>query len=293
MHKHRAFSLFFLILLNLPFISSGQNGDEGLPAYRLADEKGNSISYRDLVNKALEADVVLFGELHDDPIGHWLQLRLTRALYKKKGEELQLGAEMYEASDQLILDEYLNGYARMKDLKRSAKLWDNFDTDYRPVLKYARRHSIPFLASNVPRRYAALVHRKGRSALDSLSEEALRYMAEDFTFDSSLTSYQQVMKMGHGGGKRIAQAQALKDATMASRIHDRYEKGELFLHFNGSFHSDAHEGIAHYLKKELPKAKILVISSLRVKDVKAPKDVNWERKGDINLLVPMDMTSTH
>ncbi len=283
--------LLFAFLL--PFLGSGQKGEQ-LHAYRLVDDKGKSIAYQDLLERATKADFVFFGELHDDPIGHWLQLRLTKDLYKKAGDKLKLGAEMYEAADQLILDEYLNGTIRMKDLKRTAKLWDNFDTDYRPVLEFARKRSIPFLASNVPRRYAALVHRRGLSSLDSLNEKAKEYMAEDLSFDSSLISYQRVMKMGHGeNGKRIAQAQALKDATMATRIHDRYEEGDVFLHFNGSFHSDAHEGIAHYLKKKLPEAEILVISSFRVKDITAPGEVNWDRKGDINLLVPEDMTATH
>lgn len=283
----------FLILFLFPLLSSGQKGEKELPAYRLTDDKGKEITYQKLVKKAVNADFILFGERHDDPVGHWLQLRLTQTLYEKAGEKLQLGAEMFEASDQLILDEYLKGTVRMKDLKRTAKLWDNFDTDYRPTLEYARNKDIPFLASNVPRRYAALVHREGRSALDSLSKKARSYMAEDFAFDPSLRSYQRIMEMGHGGGEQIAQAQALKDATMAARIQERYESGDLFLHFNGSFHSDGHEGIAHYLGKKLPKAKILVISSLSVKNVKAPSDVKWERKGDINLLVPEQMTSTH
>ncbi|MFB6257955.1 MAG: ChaN family lipoprotein [Flavobacteriales bacterium] len=282
------------LLILVSILLMGQSGEKEGRAYRLTNEKGKTIGYKGLVERASEADIVFFGELHDDPIGHWLQLRLTRSLYEEAGDSLELGAEMFEAPDQLILDEYLEGTARMKDLKRTAKLWDNFDTDYKPLLIYARKKGIPFLASNVPRRYAALVHRKGLSALDSLSEEACSYMAEDFELDTGLASYQRIMKMGHGSnGKRIAQAQALKDATMAERIRKRYDEGETFLHFNGSFHSDAHEGIVHYLEKELSKTDVLVISSLKVADLQDPKGVKWERKGDVNLLVPEDMTSTH
>ncbi len=282
-----------LVLFLSPLCLAGQE-KKGLPAYRLTDAEGQELAFDEMVERASEADFIFFGEAHDDPIGHWLQLRLTRALYEKKGDSLELGAEMFEAPDQLILNEYLNGTVRMKDFQRTAKLWDNFGTDYKPLLTYAKEKGIPFLASNVPRRYAALVHRDGLTALDSLEEEAYRYMAENLEIDTGLTSYQRIMKMGHGSnGKRIAQAQALKDATMAERIWGRYDEGETFLHFNGTFHSDAHEGIVHYLKQNFEDLDVLVISTVRVKDPSSPKGVEWSRKGDLNLLVPEDMTSTH
>lgn len=284
---------FLLLSIFLPLFLMGQK-EEQLRAFRLVDDSGKELAFQTLLERGSEADFVFFGEQHDDPIGHWLQLRLTRALYEKKGDSLQLGAEMFEAPDQLILNEYLEGRIRMKDLKRTAKLWDNFNTDYRPLLEFARKNEIPFLASNVPRRYAALLHRNGRSALDSLNQEAYRYMAEDFVFDTSLASYQRIMGMGHGSkGRRIAEAQALKDATMAERIASSYEEGECFLHFNGTFHSDAHEGIVHYLKKELPDAQILVISTQKVEEMEGVEGKDLSRKGDVNLLVPEDMTSTH
>ncbi len=282
---------FFFGLFLLPSILLGQKED--VRAFRLVDGQGDEVSFREWMDRASSADIIFFGELHDDPIGHWLQLRLTRALHRRKGDSLELGAEMFEAPDQLILDEYLNGNVRMKDLKRTAKLWDNFGTDYRPLLEFAKKEDLQFLASNVPRRYASLVHRRGIQALDSLSKEAYHYMAEDFEFDSTLSSYRRIMKMGHGNGERIAQAQALKDATMAERILSRYDEGECFLHYNGSFHSDAHEGIVHYIQKERSELDVLVISSIRVENLDAPKSVQWNRKGDLNLLVPSDMTSTH
>lgn len=290
MYRSFFFLLFFLLCSDHFYAQ-----DPGTRAYRLTDDQGEAVSYETLMKKAAAADLVFFGEAHDDPIGHWLQKRLTEALYEKSGDALQLGAEMYEADDQVLLDEFIEGKARMKDLKREAKLWDNFDTDYRPVLEFAQENGIPFLASNVPRRYAALVHRNGKKALESLDEKAYTWMEADFELDTSLASYQRIMKMGHGEkGKGIAQAQALKDATMAARILERYEEGDQFLHFNGTFHTDAHEGIVHYLKKELPEdTNILVISTSKLEDPGNPKDVQWERKGDINLLVPEDMTSTH
>ena len=53
-------------------------------AYQLFDAEGNETDYEKLLEKAKEADIILFGELHNNPIAHWLQLRLTKDLYKKK-----------------------------------------------------------------------------------------------------------------------------------------------------------------------------------------------------------------
>ena len=38
------------------------------PAYRLFEQNGNKSSYKDMLKDASEADIVFFGELHDNPI---------------------------------------------------------------------------------------------------------------------------------------------------------------------------------------------------------------------------------
>lgn len=42
--------------------------------YQICNKDGHKISYNTMVFKAKEVDVVLFGENHNDPISHWLQL---------------------------------------------------------------------------------------------------------------------------------------------------------------------------------------------------------------------------
>ena len=45
--------------------------------------------------------------------------------------------------------------------------------------------------------------------------------------------------------RQIAEAQAIKDATMAWRIAKNLPSK--FIHFNGNFHTDNHDGIIPYL----------------------------------------------
>jgi uncharacterized iron-regulated protein len=50
-------------------------------AFVIFDSDGNQTTYQELVNQSEEADIVLFGELHDNQINHWLQLELTKDLF--------------------------------------------------------------------------------------------------------------------------------------------------------------------------------------------------------------------
>ena len=76
-------------------------------AYRLVDSVGRPVTFDKLITRTAGADVVFFGELHNNPISHWMQLRVLEALQQRKGKNLTLGLEMLEADIQLILDEYL------------------------------------------------------------------------------------------------------------------------------------------------------------------------------------------
>ncbi len=94
-----------LLLLVVTQVGFAQNKDK--PAYRLFSKNGKSINYGKMLDQLEKADVVLFGEQHNDPIAHWLQLEVTKDLYKVHQQQLALGAEMFEADVQLVINEYL------------------------------------------------------------------------------------------------------------------------------------------------------------------------------------------
>ncbi len=56
----------------------------------------------------------------------------------------------------------------------------------------------------------------------------------------------------------MAQAQAIKDATMGWFIAPEPEEGRAddFFHFNGTYHSDGNNGIIPYLKEYRPKTTV-------------------------------------
>jgi len=160
---HYPFVVLFIVL-------TGFKSDK--PAYVLFDKDGKNVKYEKMLKQLEVADVVLFGELHDNPISHWLQLELTRDLHKIKGDELVLGAEMFESDNQLILDEYITGIIFESKFEAEARLWPNYKTDYKPLIDFAWDEDLKFVASNVPRRYASLVSSEGFEGLEKLSDEA-------------------------------------------------------------------------------------------------------------------------
>ena len=77
-----------------------------------------------MLGAAEQHDVVLLGEEHDDAIAHKLQEILWARLASVKPAALSL--EMFEADVQHVLDEYLGGLLREKDLS-DARPWSNYE----------------------------------------------------------------------------------------------------------------------------------------------------------------------
>jgi len=145
-------------------------------AYKLYNTKGKEVRYERMLNDCRQADVVLFGELHNDPIAHWMQFELTKDLYGLVGEKLVLGAEMFEADGQLIMDEYFAGIITEKKFEEEMRLWNNYKTDYKPLVEFARDSGLRFVATNIPRRYANTVFNLGLDTLNSLTDIAKTFM---------------------------------------------------------------------------------------------------------------------
>jgi len=266
------------------------------PAYKLFDQKGKGASYKDLIKEASQADIVFFGELHDNPICHWLEYEITADLYAARGKNLVLGAEMFESDNQLIVNEYLAGLVKEKDFESQARLWPNYKTDYKRLMNFARDSSLAFIATNIPRRYAAMVNKSGFTAMNSLDKNAYQYIAPlPVKYDSTLACYADMAKMMGDAPAHvtmnIARAQAMKDATMAHFILKNFTKGQTFLHFNGSYHSDKFQSILWYLKQADPTLKIVTISSVEQKDTDELEKKS-EGLGNFILVVPETMSKT-
>lgn len=286
--KPHLFSFLFLFTHCL-FAQSPQ-------AFEIYNSKGKQVDFGKMLKEVSRADVVFFGELHDNSINHWLELQVTKGLYAEHGKDLVVAMEMFEADDQLVLDEFMTGLIEERHLLQEAKMWDNYKTDYKPIVDFAKENQLKLVASNIPRRYANLVYRKGSTALADLPEEAKKWMAPiPFEIDLSLPGYQEMITSmgGHGApgsAENLASSQASKDATMAWFIAQTLP-GHV-LHFNGSYHSKNNEGIIWYLKKMHPDLNIATIHCV---EQVSTDHVESEHEGAANfiIVIPSDMTKTY
>ncbi|HNW90342.1 MAG TPA: ChaN family lipoprotein [Bacteroidales bacterium] len=265
------------------------------PAYQIYNVTGKKTTYQKMFNDIMSCEVVLFGEMHNNPISHWLELQLTKDLFKEKKQDLVLGAEMFETDNQELLNNYLLGKINEDTLKSQARLWPNYETDYRPLIEFARNTNLKVVATNVPRKYASVVMKDGFEKLNSLDENDKKFIAPlPIEYDPELEQYKKMLEMQMGGhsSPNLPKAQALKDATMAHFILANASQDKLFLHFNGTYHSDYFEGIMWYLKRKNADLKILTIATVEQNDI-TKLSPEYIMAADYIICVPDDMTKTY
>lgn len=292
-HKHlRRFLMATALLFGLD--ACAQKTPE---AYKLYDHAGKEITYQSLIKALSEPDVVFIGEMHNCVVTHWLELKILQSLHAIHGKKLEVGMEMFEADTQLIIDEYLNNTISGDRFEEEARIWPNYSTDYAPIVYYVKDNRLPLIATNVPRRYANVVKNRGMAYLDSLSSDAKRYLPPlpiRYVANANAASgFAMMGLMGKNKGadpERMAQAQAIKDATMgwfiAKNLHGK------FLHFNGSYHSDAQEGIIPYLLQYRPGTTFTTIRAVRQEDISYLED-DYKGLADYYICVPEDMTTSY
>lgn len=279
-------SIFTFIVL----VHSGSA--QNLSPFTLFTGQGKKVKYQKVLKNALKQELVFFGEEHNSAIAHWLQLRLIKDCTMSR--PLVLGAEMIERDNQDELQEYLEGEITAKQLDSSARLWPNYKTDYAPLVDFAKDHGFPFIGTNIPRRFAAMVSRKGLESLDTLSAEEKSWIAPlPILYDDELSGYKNMLAMmpGHAS-PNLPKAQAIKDATMAHFILANMKPSSLFIHFNGSYHSEHDQGIIWYIKKTNPNIRYLTITTITQKQIKSLDKENIG-KADYILCVDEDMTTTY
>ncbi len=250
------------ILLVLSFFSvfsEEVSKTEGLPPQPEIIQKGSTSTNVDpevIFNSFKNYDILIFGEEHDDTVGHKIRLDWFKKI--SASNEVVLSMEMLERDQQKTLDEYLNGQIGEKAFLNSLKLWPNHLRDYHPFLQYAKERKIPVIASNVPRKYVNLVSSSGLETLFPLRSVFLppKYLIRKFSQEGYETKIKNTLQ-GHPGAnsddamlRRFIDAQYLWDTGMADAIANAFlTRGKKVVHINGRFHSDDGFGVTHRLRE--------------------------------------------
>ncbi|HEY0459065.1 MAG TPA: ChaN family lipoprotein [Pyrinomonadaceae bacterium] len=275
----------------LTFSGFGQANEAN---YRVFDAKGNSSSLEKILEAAGQADVVFLGEQHDDATAHALELQIFKAAFEKYGKErkVALSMEMFERDVQVVVNEYLNNLISESHFLLSARPWNNYKQDYRPLVELAKTGKLPVIAANAPRRYVNMVSRGGRETLDALSPEAKKWLAP-LPYNQPSEVYAGKFKALMGGSpesgmgiNKILDSQTLWDTTMAYSIAEflKENKQALIVHLNGAFHTENRLGTAEQLLKFRPKTKFIVITMRFEEDFTKFDNAKHENLGDFVIL---------
>ncbi|MBO3099741.1 ChaN family lipoprotein [Gelidibacter pelagius] len=280
-----------ILLINISFVIA-----QSQPAYELFNQKGKIANYDKMIKDLVKSDMVFFGEYHTNPISHWMQIEMAKSFYKERGDKLFFGAEMFENGNQLVLDEYLAGfYEEDKMLPEITQLWGNYATDYKPLVEFAKEKKLRFVASNIPRRYAAMINKKGIDVLDELSPEALAMIGPlKEHFDASVYADMKDKMGGHVPPNmlNIQTAQAAKDATMAHFSINNFNPGDLYFHLDGAYHSDYGRGIIWWVNKIKPGYTIKSITTVLRSEWNKMTDEEKAQIANYIIVVADNMTQT-
>ena len=97
---------------------------------------------------------------------------------------------------------------------------------------------------------------------------------------------------GGKAGDKMPKAQAIKDATMANSIIKNLQPNSVFIHYNGTYHSDNFEGINWYLKQYNSNIQIITIATVEQKDITKLEKENFN-KANFILVIDEDVTKTY
>jgi len=309
-------SLPLVLMMALPLRgqdSSPQMGDTSyVPGdYRVFTGAGEPSSIDDIVASMGRNQVVFIGEAHDDPTGHMLEANLLERAYETYGapgsnngapRPVALSLEFFQRDVQPILDEYLAGLITEKAFLADSRPWPRYDSDYRPLIEFAKEKGLKVIAANAPRRYVTRVTLHGRESLNDLSAEAKASLAP-LPYGQASKAYrdqwiqaisgvmaEEGMKCGvpipepeegkepvkptapvgsHETMGNQLQSQALWDATMAYWI-SKYlaqEPDGLVLHMVGSFHVARGTGVPEHLEAYRPGAQFMIVVLRPVEDI--------------------------
>ncbi|AJQ53542.1 TPA: ChaN family lipoprotein [Aeromonas hydrophila] len=260
----RLLPLFTLPLLLAACATTAPVNDAGtLYHYQLKATQGNDLTFEQALARVADADIVLVGELHTHPAVHLLQARMLAGL-AADGRPLVLSMEQFSRADQPVLDAYLAGRIGEAALIRDGNAWPNYQSDYRPLVEFAKAHHLPVIAANAPKPLVSCVGQEGPAWLEKLPASRRSQLARTLTLGDDPYRQKFMASLHHGdadsNARRFA-AQTSWDDTMAESMVDylRSHPGQRIMHIAGNFHVEGGLGLASRIASRNPDLKVALV----------------------------------
>jgi uncharacterized iron-regulated protein len=249
---------------------------------------GQATTIEALLERGVQAGVVLLGETHDSHEHHRWQLQVITALHSRH-PDLVIALEMFPRRVQPALDRWVAGEIDEAEFLRASEwreVWRFDPALYLPIFHFARMNRIPLLAVNVERSLIQAVSAKGYAAIpaseregvsepapaieayeDMLLESWRDHLPPDKQQDAALARQDEEFR-------RFVESQLVWDRAMAQGIADAADQrlGIVVVGLMGSGHVIHGWGVSHQLQQMGRKAPLALLP--------------WDRDGDCATLVP-------
>ncbi len=281
MNKFLPSAILFIAFSLILTSTSAQLTDKNYRIYSVAQAK--EVDLKEIVMDMENYDVLFYGEQHNDSVTHFIEKKLAELLFQEYQDRFALSMEMFDRDVQGIMNEYLDGLIREKNLKKDARVWSNYN-DYKPMVEFAKEHHMDVICANAAGRYSNLAGRNGMQGLFDLPEESKQNFAP-LPFDTAIGKYHDKIialtthdaspvksdsskpvstpPVSPMGNFNFVMGQSLWDATMAYSIAQylKRNRGMKIMQVNGRVHSDEGFGIVPQLITYKHNVRTCVIST--------------------------------
>lgn len=238
--------------------------------YQLRSPHNLPITLPDFTLEVKDADVVLVGEWHTHTGIHRFQTELLRAMYQQS-PDVALSMEMFSRDSQTVVEQYLAGEIGEQTLIQQANAWPNYESDYRPLVEFAKIEKLDIIAANAPKNIVRCIGREGTDYLDKLPVNERSWLADTISTQDSAYKTHFLSSMHHGNelqnGKQFA-AQMAWDETMAEsivRYLERHPNSQV-MHIAGKFHIENGLGTAASILARAPNLKVVIVTPMGVNE---------------------------
>jgi len=186
--------------------------------------QGDPITFAQLSDDLDMTRVIYVGESHDQIEHHQIEVRIIEGLLAK-GKDVAIGMEMFDRSQQPILDRWSQGFLTEEEFLKEIQWETTWGMDYelyKGILDMAKCHHLKVLGLNVPR---DLVRRVAENGTMKLSSEDKKRLPEMDLTDRQHRAYIASIYKGHTKGsakdfENFYEAQCLWDEGMAESLFE-------------------------------------------------------------------------
>jgi uncharacterized iron-regulated protein len=148
---------------------------EGPLSLTIRSRDGKRLTFGELIDQLMQANVVCVGETHESDLHHRVQLQIIKALFARD-ERLGVGMEMFQRPFQKEIDRFLHGDGGEESFLKATEYrqrWGYEWSLYRPIVDFCRRNGLPLAGLNVSRELTRRLSQVGYARLSAEEKEQL------------------------------------------------------------------------------------------------------------------------